>query len=79
MDKLNLGQHISTQFNDQLEEVRSKVLQMGGIVEEQVGNAVRALVDGDAELAGSIVMLATLASAFSYTIILLLFKSSGLL
>lgn len=34
---------------------------------------------GDAELAGSIVMLSTLASAFSYTIILLLFKSTGLL
>lgn len=34
---------------------------------------------GDAELAGSIVMLSTLASAFSYTIILLIFKSSGLL
>ncbi len=36
-------------------------------------------MDGDAELAGSIVMLATLASAFSYTILLLLFKSTGLL
>jgi len=34
---------------------------------------------GDAELAGSIVMFSTLASAFSYTIILLLFKSTGLL
>ena len=34
---------------------------------------------GDAELAGSIVMLSTLASAFSYTILLLLFKWSGLL
>ncbi|SEA54612.1 hypothetical protein SAMN05660420_02399 [Desulfuromusa kysingii] len=34
---------------------------------------------GDAELAGSIVMLSTLASAFSYTVILLLFKSYGLL
>jgi len=34
---------------------------------------------GDAELAGSIVMLSTLASAFSYTIILLLLKSTGLL
>lgn len=34
---------------------------------------------GDAELAGSIVMLSTLASAFSYTILLLLFKSTGLL
>ncbi len=34
---------------------------------------------GDAELAGSIVMLSTLASAFSYTILLLLFKATGLL
>ena len=36
-------------------------------------------MDGDAELAGSIVMLSTLASAFSYTILLLLFKTTGLL
>jgi len=35
-------------------------------------------MDGDAELAGSIVMLATLASAFTYTIILLLLKNYGL-
>ena len=55
MDKLNLGQHISQQFNEELEEVRNKVLQMGGIVEEQLGNAVRALVDGNAELAAEVV------------------------
>ena len=54
-DILNLGQHISRQFNEELEEVRSKVLQMGGIVEEQVGNAVRALVDGNAVLAAEVV------------------------
>jgi len=34
---------------------------------------------GDAELAGSIVMLSTLASAVSYTILLLIFKTTGLL
>jgi hypothetical protein len=34
---------------------------------------------GDAELAGSIVMLSTLASAISYTVLLLLLKTSGLL
>ncbi len=33
---------------------------------------------GDAELAGSIVMLSTLCSAFSYTIILLLLKGTGI-
>jgi len=36
-------------------------------------------MNGDAELAGSIVMLSTLASAVSYTIILLIFKTTGLL
>jgi phosphate transport system protein len=55
MDKLNLGQHISQQFNEELEDVRGKVLQMGGIVEEQLGQAVRALVEGDVELAAEVV------------------------
>jgi len=51
MDKLNLSQHISRQFNEELEEVRSKVLHMGGIVEEQVINAVKALVGNESSLA----------------------------
>jgi len=55
MDKLNLGQHISQKFNEELEEVRSKVLHMGGIVEEQLGNAMRALLNGNTELAGEVV------------------------
>jgi phosphate transport system protein len=56
MDKLNLGQHISKQFNEELEDVRSKVLQMGGIVEEQLLYATRALVNGDSELAEQVVI-----------------------
>lgn len=55
MDKLNLGQHISKQFNEELEDVRSKVLQMGGIVEEQLERAITALVTGDSELARQVV------------------------
>jgi len=55
MDKLHLGHHISRQFNEELEEVRSNVLKMGGIVEEQLGKAVRALVDGNSELATHVV------------------------
>lgn len=51
MDKLNLSQHISRQFNTELEEVRSQVLHMGGIVEEQLSNALKVLVSGDSELA----------------------------
>lgn len=55
MDKLNLGQHISRQFNQELEDVRSKVLKMGGLVEEQLGLAIRSLVDGDRKLAKKVV------------------------
>ena len=55
MDKLNLGQHISQKFNEELEEVRAKVLQMGGVVEDQLERGVRALVTGDVELATSVV------------------------
>lgn len=56
MDKLNLNQHISKQFNEELEDVRGKVLQMGGVVEEQLGNAITALIHGDSELARSVVL-----------------------
>ena len=49
METLNLGQHISQQFNEELEEVRNKVLKMGGIVEEQLVRALRALIGGDPE------------------------------
>jgi len=39
--------HISTQFDAQLEQVRSKVLHMGGAVEDQLSLAVRTLQDGE--------------------------------
>lgn len=55
MDNLNLGHHISQQFNAELEDIRNKVLEMGGIVEDQVGRAVRALVQGDTKLAKQVV------------------------
>jgi phosphate transport system protein len=55
MDNLNLGQHISRQFNEELEDIRNKVLQMGGIVEEQLGRAVKALIEGDTKLAKQVV------------------------
>jgi len=55
MENLNLGHHISQQFNEELEDIRNKVLQMGGIVEEQLGHAVRALIEGDTKLAKQVV------------------------
>ena len=50
MDKLHLDQHISQQFNLELEEIRNKVLKMGGLVEQQVGNGLTALLEGDGDL-----------------------------
>lgn len=51
MDKLHLDQHISHQFNKELEDIRSKVLTMGGLVEQQVTNGLRALLEADNDLA----------------------------
>ncbi len=55
-DKLNLTQHISKQFNEELENVRGQVLKMGGLVEQQMAQAVLALVNGDTELAEEVVL-----------------------
>ncbi len=55
MTDLHLGQHISRQFNAELEDVRSKVLYMGGLVEEQLANALRVLVNDEVELARDVI------------------------
>ena len=51
MDKPNIKDHISKQYNAELEDVRNRVLAMGGLVEQQLGDAVRALVEGNLDLA----------------------------
>ncbi|MFP8967902.1 phosphate signaling complex protein PhoU [Pokkaliibacter sp. CJK22405] len=45
------SEHISQQFNQDLEELRSQLLAMGGLVETQLQDALQALVQGDTELA----------------------------
>ena len=55
MDKNTLSHHISQQFNDELEDIRNKVLAMGGLVEGQIENAVLSLVSGDIEQAESVI------------------------
>ncbi|ODN68157.1 MULTISPECIES: phosphate signaling complex protein PhoU [Methylophaga] len=51
----NKSQHISQQFEKELQDIRSRVLAMGGLVEQQVSNAMEALVTGDAELARQVI------------------------
>jgi phosphate transport system protein len=50
MDKSHLGQHISQQFNEELEDIRNRVMTMGGLVERQLEDAITALTEGNAEL-----------------------------
>jgi phosphate transport system protein len=47
MDPLHLFQHISRQFNSEIEDVRRDVLAMGGLVEEQIAAALATLLDRD--------------------------------
>ncbi len=50
MEVEDLGHHISRRFNEELEQVRSSVLNMGGIVETQLDRAMQALEGADSEL-----------------------------
>ncbi len=47
---MELGKHTSQRFNAELEEVRTKVLRMGGIVEKQLSDAIASINEGDSRL-----------------------------
>jgi phosphate transport system protein len=51
MDNLQIGRHISGQFNEDLERVINNVMHMGGLVEKQVTDALAAVEQADVELA----------------------------
>ncbi|MBT1445004.1 phosphate signaling complex protein PhoU [Shewanella sp. JM162201] len=55
MDKLSTNRHISGQFNAELEDIRNRVLAMGGLVERQLEQALDALGALDAELAKRVI------------------------
>ncbi len=55
MEQTSISHHISRQFNEELEDIRNKVLAMGGLVEEQIENSITALVNGDIELAEAVI------------------------
>jgi phosphate transport system protein len=49
------AEHIYTQYDTDLEAIRAKVLEMGGIVEEQLTDSVSSLLNADAKLADSVI------------------------
>jgi phosphate transport system protein len=50
-----MAEHTSKQFDAELERVRSRVLQMGGLVEEQITRAMESLISGDMELIDKVI------------------------
>jgi len=54
-DSGNPHQHISKQYDNELLDIRSRVLALGGLVEEQIKAALKALVGGDVGLARSVI------------------------
>jgi len=51
MDNLQIGRHISGQFNEDLERVINNVMHMGGLVEKQLTDALASVQQGDVSLA----------------------------
>ena len=55
MENTKIGHHISERFNVELEDIRNKVLMMGGLVERQIELAIEAYATGNMELAEQVI------------------------
>ncbi|MDC9597561.1 phosphate signaling complex protein PhoU [Xenorhabdus anantnagensis] len=55
MDNLNLSKHISGQFTAELEHIRTELMTMGGLVEEQLSKAILAMHNQDEVLAQQVI------------------------
>jgi phosphate transport system protein len=57
METSDLSHHILSRYNAELEGLRAGVLQMGGLVEQQLQNGVKALYTGDSRLGEEVARL----------------------
>ena len=55
MENTKIVHHISERFNVELEDIRNKVLMMGGLVERQIELAIEAYATGNMELAEQVI------------------------
>lgn len=53
--ELHLDQHISKKYNEDLEDLREQVMSMGGLVESQLKNSLKSLLDSNIDLAKSVI------------------------
>ena len=56
-EELMVGGHISRQFDQELDEIRSRVLKMGGLVESQIEKTLAAIREDDSELVKDVASL----------------------
>jgi phosphate transport system protein len=68
METSDLKHHYSQQFNSELEDIRSRVLGMGGLVESQLGTAISALTRGESDSAEAVVTNDSKVNAFDLEI-----------
>ena len=57
MDKLHIDQHISQQYNAVLDDLKTEFLEMGGVVEQQIIDAVQAITKLDIDLAQKVLTI----------------------
>ena len=55
MDKKKFENHYMKQFDEELEEIRTRLMEMGGKVEQQLQNAIRAVSEADSKLAEDVI------------------------
>jgi phosphate transport system protein len=68
METTDLSHHILSRYNEDLQGLRSGVLQMGGLVEQQLQDGVRALCAGDSRLGEEVARLDYRVNAMEVTI-----------
>ncbi|MFT5449715.1 MAG: phosphate transport system protein [Gammaproteobacteria bacterium] len=56
MDTRTLGEHISHRYDEELEQLRAKVLRIGGLVEDQLNEALAAVASSDRERAAAVIV-----------------------
>lgn len=55
MEKMQFENHYMKQFDEDLEEIRTRLMEMGGKVEQQLQNAIRAVTEVDSKLAEEVI------------------------
>lgn len=68
MDKSRLGGHYLEKYDEELEAIRNRVLSMGGLVENQISDAINALGSGDIRLAEEVVQNDSRVNGFEVAI-----------